>query len=73
MIKPTSFFLAFFGFVMSFFTASVFAAGPVMTGLTDAVDFGTVQTAILTIFAALATVYVLIMGGRMVLSRIRGR
>lgn len=73
MIKLTSLILAFLAFVMSFFTASVFAAGPNMDTLTAAVDFSTVSAAVLTIFAALATVYVLIMGGKLVLARLRGR
>ena len=48
------------------------AAGPDMTALTAAVDFGTVTTAVLAIAALLAVVYVAIKGARIGLSMIRG-
>lgn len=51
--------------------ASAQAAGPDMTGLTSAVDFGTVVTAIMAIAGMLAVVYVAIKGARIGLSMIR--
>lgn len=42
--------------------ASSFAAGPDLTALTSAVDFGTVITAVLMVAGALATVYVAVKG-----------
>jgi len=53
-------------------SASSFAAGPDMTGLTTAVDFGTVTTAILSIAGMLAVVYVAVKGARIGLSMLRG-
>lgn len=52
-------------------TASAQAAGPDMTGLTSAVDFGTVTTAIMSIAGLLAVVYVAIKGARIGLSMIK--
>ena len=49
-----------------------FAAGPDMSALTAAVDFGTVTTAILAIAAILAVVYVAVKGARIGLSMIKG-
>ena len=49
------------------------AAGPDMTALTSAVDFGTTTTAILAIAALLAGVYVAIRAAKTVLGMIRGR
>lgn len=51
--------------------ASAQAAGPDMSGLTSAVDFGTVVTAIMAIAGMLAVVYVAIKGARIGLSMIR--
>lgn len=48
------------------------AGGPNMTGLTSAVDFGTVTTAILAIAGMLAVVYVAIKGARIGLSMLKG-
>lgn len=47
------------------------AGGPDMTGLTTAVDFGTVTTAILAIAGLLAVVYVAIKGASLGLSMLR--
>lgn len=52
--------------------ASAQAAGPDMSGLTGAVDFGTVTTAILAIAGMLAVVYVAVKGARIGLSMLRG-
>lgn len=48
-----------------------FAAGPDFSTLTAAVDFSTVQTAIMGVFATIAGIYVIIRGGGLVLSKIR--
>ncbi|MEJ7805143.1 MAG: hypothetical protein WKG03_04395 [Telluria sp.] len=48
------------------------AAGPDMTGLTTAVDFGTVTTAIMAIAGLLAVVYVAVKGARIGLAMLRG-
>jgi hypothetical protein len=48
------------------------AAGPDMSGLTAAVDFGTVTTAILAIAGLLAVVYVAVKGARIGLSMLKG-
>lgn len=53
-------------------SAQVVAAGPDMSGLTSAVDFGTVTTAILAIAGMLAVVYVAIKGAKIGLSMLRG-
>lgn len=47
------------------------AAGPDMSGLTGAVDFGTVTTAILAIAGLLAVVYVAMKGSSLGLSMLR--
>lgn len=54
------------------FAQTAAAAGPDMTGLTSAVDFGTVTTAILAIAGMLAVVYVAIKGARIGLSMLKG-
>jgi hypothetical protein len=49
------------------------AAGPDMTGLTSAVDFGTVTTAVLAIAGLLAVVYVAVKGAQIGLAMLHGR
>jgi Inovirus Coat protein B len=49
-----------------------FAAGPDLTPLTGAIDFGTVITAVLAIAGLMAAVYVAIRGAKTVLSMIKG-
>jgi hypothetical protein len=49
------------------------AAGPDLTSLTSAVDFGTTTTAILAIAALLAAVFVAIRAAKTVLGMIKGR
>ena len=49
------------------------AAGPDMTGLTSAVDFGTVTAAVLSIAGLLAVVYVAVKGASIGLAMLRGR
>lgn len=51
--------------------ASAQAAGPDMSGLTSAVDFGTVTTAIMAIAGLLAVVYVAVKGARIGLSMLK--
>lgn len=52
--------------------APVYAAGPDMTTLTTAVDFGTVTTAILGVAASLIVVYIAWKGAKMVLAAVKG-
>ena len=52
--------------------SSVYAAGPDMTTLTTAVDFGTVTTAILSVAASLIVVYIAWKGAKMVLGAVKG-
>jgi len=52
-------------------SGSALAAGPDMTGLTAAVDFGTVTTAILAIAGMLAVVYVAVKGAGIGLSMLK--
>lgn len=52
---------------------SAFAAGPDMTGLTAAVDFGTVTTAVLAIAGMLAVVYVAVKGASIGLNMLRSK
>lgn len=54
-------------------SAQVAAAGPDMSGLTGAVDFGTVTTAVLSIAGLLAVVYVAVKGAQIGLNMLRGR
>ncbi|MGG7605405.1 hypothetical protein [Massilia sp. BKSP1R2A-1] len=54
------------------FAQEAAAAGPDMSGLTAAVDFGTVTTAILAIAGLLAVVYVAVKGARIGLSMLKG-
>ena len=49
----------------------VLAAGPDMTSLTAAVDFGTVSTAILGVCASLVVVYVVFKGAKLVIGAVR--
>lgn len=49
------------------------AAGPDLTSLTTAVDFGTVTTAVLAIAGSLALVYIAMKGAGIVLGMLKGR
>lgn len=51
--------------------SNALAVGPDFSTLTNSVDFSTVTSAIMGIFAALATVYIVIRGGGLILSKIR--
>ncbi len=51
---------------------SAFAAGPDLSTITSAVDFGTVTTAILGVGAAIVVVYIAWKGAKMVISAVRG-
>jgi hypothetical protein len=57
--------------VLAALAPPVFAAGPDMTSLTTAVDFGTVSTAILAVCAALVVVYVVFKGAKLVIGAVR--
>ncbi|MGE5648881.1 MAG: hypothetical protein ACM34A_01680 [Bacillota bacterium] len=59
------------GVVVSVAPMAAFAAGPDMSGLTSAVDFGTVTTAVLSIAGLLAVVYVAVKGASIGLSMLK--
>lgn len=62
---------AYFGIIAMLFGGAAFADPPDFSTLTTAVDFSTVITALLTIMAALAGVYIVMRGGSLILSKIR--
>ena len=49
------------------------AAGPDLTPLTSAIDFGTVTTAVLSIAGMLAVVYVAVKGAMIAMAMLKGR
>lgn len=51
---------------------AVFAAAPDYTTLTSGIDFASAGTAVLAVFAALAGVYVVALGGKIVLRNLKG-
>lgn len=53
-------------------TGAAMAAGPDMSGLTTAIDFGTVVPAVLAVAGSLAVVYVAMKGARLGLSMLKG-
>lgn len=59
------------GVVVSVAPMAAFAAGPDMSGLTSAVDFGTVTTAVLSIAGLLAVVYVAVKGAQIGLAMLK--
>lgn len=59
------------GVVVSVVPMAAFAAGPDMSGLTGAVDFGTVTTAVLAIAGLLAVVYVAVKGAQIGLAMLK--
>lgn len=65
--------LALVGALSASAIASAQATGPDMSGLTGAVDFGTVTVAVLAIAGMLAVVYVAVKGASIGLSMLRGR
>lgn len=65
------FVLGLVGFVTSFFGMAAHAAAPDYTTLTTAVDFTAVGAAILVVLAAVAGLYVLWRGGKMIVSAIK--
>lgn len=67
--KITALILLFLGAL--FFTSLARAAGPDMSGLTSAVDFGTVITGILAIGAAVAGAYVAFKGVQIVVGALK--
>lgn len=60
------------GVVVSVAPGLALAAGPDLTTLTAAVDFGTVTTAMLGVAAALIVVYIAWKGAKMVLGAVKG-
>lgn len=61
------------GLFMMAFGLDAYADPPNFSTLTAAVDFSTATAAVLTVFAAVAVVYIVMRGGRMILSAIGGR
>lgn len=59
--------------VVAVSASPVFAAGPDLSSLTAAVDFGTVTTAILAIGALVAGLFLAIRGVKTILPMIKGR
>lgn len=51
---------------------SAFAAGPDLSTLTAAVDFGTVTTALLGVAASIIVVYIAWKGAKMVIGAVKG-
>lgn len=51
---------------------TAFAAGPDLTPLTSAIDFGTVTVAVLSIAGLLAVVYVAVKGAKIGLAMLKG-
>lgn len=60
------------GVVLLSSAAAAQAAGPDLTSLTTAVDFGTVTTAILGVSAAIIVVYIAWKGAKMVIGAVKG-
>lgn len=61
------------GVVVSVAPMAAFAAGPDLTPLTTAVDFGTVTVAVLSIAGMIAVVYVAVKGAQIGLGMLRGK
>ena len=55
------------------FALPIFAAGPDFTGLTGPIDWSTAIAAILLVMGGLAGVYIVMKGGDLILSKLRGR
>lgn len=73
MFAKTKLFLAgLLAFGLSMLGMSAHAAGPDLTTVTAAVDFGTVTTAVLGVAAALIVVYIAWKGAKMVIAAVRG-
>jgi hypothetical protein len=54
------------------FPLTCYAEAPDFSTLTDSVDFSTAITAILLVMAGLASVYIVMKGGSLILSKLRG-
>jgi hypothetical protein len=61
-----------FALIFAFFASAAMAAGPDLTPLTSAIDFGTVTVAVLSIAGLIAVVYVAIKGAKIGLSMLKG-
>jgi len=73
MFKSMKLFIAgLMALAFSMFGAPVFAAGPDLSSVTSAVDFGTVTAAILGVAAAVVVVYLAWKGAKMVIAAVRG-
>lgn len=67
-----TFAVSMFVAALASFTAVAHAAGPDLSTVTAAVDFGTVTTAVLGVAAALIVVYIAWKGAKMVIAAVRG-
>lgn len=73
MFKSMKLFLAgLLALAFTMFGLPAYAAGPDLTTVTAAVDFGTVTTAVLGVAAALIVVYIAWKGAKMVIAAVRG-
>lgn len=66
-----TFVLGLLAIALSLFGISARAAGPDLTTLTTAVDFGTVTTAVLAVAAAIIVVYIAWKGAALVISAVK--
>lgn len=66
------FFLGLVAAALSLLGLTAHAAGPDLTTITAAVDFGTVTTAVLGVAASLIVVYIAWKGAKMVIAAVRG-
>lgn len=57
---------------VSLLAVPAFAVPPDYSTLTALIDYSTTITAIMTVFGGLAGVYIVVAGGRMILSKMKG-
>ena len=62
-----------FGLFLSLLSICSYAAGPDFSGLTSQIDWGTCIAAVLLVMGGLGGVYVVMTGGSLILSKLRGR
>lgn len=72
MRQMRQFFLGLVAAALSLLGLTAHAAGPDLTTVTTAVDFGTVTTAVLGVAASLIVVYIAWKGAKMVIAAVRG-
>lgn len=67
----TNFFNKLFVMVTGLLSSLGVLAAPDYTTLTDSVDFGTTIAAVLVVFAAIAALYLVIRGGKVILASLK--